>query len=143
MPACPTPVGFNLKIRNNATYQAVLYIKDQNGNAVPLSGFTALMQFRDQPNTSGNLLYTCSTSGLVAGSVGLLSFGDDPDLGAISITIPQADALTFHWSSNPTPNTAYFDVALTDPQGNVYVVPTDAAGDPLYGVATLFQGITT
>jgi hypothetical protein len=108
MSACCGPGAYNLCIYQGATVSQVFLWTAGAGccpppvgaspNAVDLTGYTAVMQFRNY--YGGPLLYDAS-SDLVLGGVA----------GTITLTIPAATTETFTWYQ------AVYDLLLTSSQG--------------------------
>jgi hypothetical protein len=108
---------YDFTIEQGATFQRTFTWKDNNGNPINLTGYSAKMELKD---SHGNLLLTLlsGTDVTLGGSAGTI---------AVEIAAATTAALTF--------DTANYDLRLTDASGTVTRL--------LSGIVTLSDGVTT
>lgn len=98
--------NYSIVIDQGATVSRVFTWYQQDGvTPVNLTGFTAHMQVRDEPQGAGNLLADYSTSG------GQIALGSTA--GTITLTVPAATTAAYSFTSG------YYDLHMTDSAGNV------------------------
>lgn len=95
----------NLTVEKGASYSQVIRWKDDDGNAINLTGATARMQVRAATNVSTALFEATTANGKLA-IVG--------DLGQITLTISATESAAFTWSFGK------YDLEVITADGLVY-----------------------